>query len=58
MTEKKMTPCCPSCESSNLDLDASAEWNQEKQEFEFELITVYCNFCHNIGDYKLIPNPA
>jgi Zn finger protein HypA/HybF involved in hydrogenase expression len=55
MTKEKMTPCCPSCKSHNLSLDAGAIWDQEKQEFEFELISVYCNDCHEIGDFELTP---
>jgi len=59
MPKEKMTPCCPSCKSTNLDnldFDASAVWNQEKQEFEFELISIYCHDCYETGDYELIPN--
>ncbi len=58
MEKEKMTPCCPSCKSTELDFDAGAVWNQEKQEFDLELISIYCNVCYETGDYQLIPSQS
>jgi len=55
MTKEKMTPCCPSCKSTDLDYDVYAQWNKKKQELEFEVTSVYCNDCYNVGKYELIP---
>lgn len=55
MTKERMTPCCHSCKSTNLDYDVYAQWNNKKQELEFEVTSVYCNDCYEIGNYELIP---
>mgnify|MGYP003635459819 FL=1 len=50
-----MSPCCVSCKSTtSLSFDASAEWNINNQSLEFDLVSVYCNECHHIGNYGLI----
>lgn len=55
-TKTQQTPCCSSCKSTtDLTFDASGYWNMNTQSVEFELVSVYCNHCYNIGDYKLVP---
>lgn len=47
--EVKVAKVCDGCGSDDVYFDASAYWNREKQEFEFELTheREYCSVCHS-----------
>ena len=48
-------PACPKCNSLAISFDTMGQWNMDKQTLELTLEQVYCDNCHESGDYVLIP---
>ncbi len=56
----KVKKCCRNCGSTNIKIDAWAEWNEETQEYELSQTfdDAFCEDCEETGSFEDEDIPA